>query len=610
MAAAPKGASRPWRPPSRSAAAAAPRPHPSPRSALDRPSSVQRDAQARALASPGSWRGTAARAVAAVRARDHPQRERDVGDRRASAPTCVRGSPSPPICPSSSIDAGHRHPSAVGLIPASPQSAPAADAGARVGPEPAPRPAATVAASPPLLPPGVRAGRTGWGGRRPVVGLDPSAPRRAVRLPEQDRARCLEPRDGVASARAASRARSDADRHRQPGGRDVVLDGERDAVQRAERLAACQRRVRSAARARARPRASSTTTPLIALVDRFDPVQVRAGDLDRQTARSRTIRASATAGSPVSPDWPIPAEGNTRRRLTAGAAGATLRGCIRPGGGSPAGRWRCSRSANAGIVLALWWRAAGAGDLDGTAAVLAELSRVTGLLGAYLVLVELLLLARLPVLDRVGGLRPPDGLAPLERARVRDAAERPRRPDHGRVRARGPDLRARGGQAPGDRLSGRDHRDRGARRADRRRRQLGRGDAPPAALRDVVLRAPLRLPRRRARDSATSSRPARRSSASPRRGPTGTACTARRSRRSAASASSSRSRAACATGSAWCAWSRRRRAWCRSRSAASGSTGCGSARASSSARFLRATAGSRPASRTGIASRWTGVGSS
>ena len=59
--------------------------------------------------------------------------------------------------------------------------------------------------------------------------------------------------------------------------------------------------------------------------------------------------------------------------------------------------------ANAGIVLALWWRAAGAGDLDGTAAVLAELSRVTGLLGAYLVLVELLLLARLPVLDRVVG---------------------------------------------------------------------------------------------------------------------------------------------------------------------------------------------------------------
>jgi predicted ferric reductase len=58
---------------------------------------------------------------------------------------------------------------------------------------------------------------------------------------------------------------------------------------------------------------------------------------------------------------------------------------------------------NAGIVLALWWRAAGAGELDGTAAVLAEIARAAGLLGAYLVLVELLLLARLPVLERLAG---------------------------------------------------------------------------------------------------------------------------------------------------------------------------------------------------------------
>ena len=59
--------------------------------------------------------------------------------------------------------------------------------------------------------------------------------------------------------------------------------------------------------------------------------------------------------------------------------------------------------ANAGVVVALWWRAAGAGDLDGTAAVLVEASRLSGLLGAYLVLVELLLLARLPLLDRLVG---------------------------------------------------------------------------------------------------------------------------------------------------------------------------------------------------------------
>ena len=59
--------------------------------------------------------------------------------------------------------------------------------------------------------------------------------------------------------------------------------------------------------------------------------------------------------------------------------------------------------ANAAIVVALWWRSAGAGDLGGTAGVLAAVARLCGLLGAYLVLVELLLLARLPVLERLAG---------------------------------------------------------------------------------------------------------------------------------------------------------------------------------------------------------------
>jgi predicted ferric reductase len=58
---------------------------------------------------------------------------------------------------------------------------------------------------------------------------------------------------------------------------------------------------------------------------------------------------------------------------------------------------------NGGIVVALWWHAAGDGDLAGTAAVLAEVSRLSGLVGAYLVLVALLLLARLPALERLVG---------------------------------------------------------------------------------------------------------------------------------------------------------------------------------------------------------------
>ena len=61
-------------------------------------------------------------------------------------------------------------------------------------------------------------------------------------------------------------------------------------------------------------------------------------------------------------------------------------------------------AAGAGIVAGLWG-AGGVEDIHDTATLLTGLGRVAGLLGAYLALVELLLLARLPVLDRLVGLQ-------------------------------------------------------------------------------------------------------------------------------------------------------------------------------------------------------------
>jgi predicted ferric reductase len=78
--------------------------------------------------------------------------------------------------------------------------------------------------------------------------------------------------------------------------------------------------------------------------------------------------------------------GGTQRPSAAGTVGLALLALV-----------------NGGIVVALWWHAAGAGDLAGTAAVLTEVSRLSGLVGAYLVLVALLLLARLPALERLVG---------------------------------------------------------------------------------------------------------------------------------------------------------------------------------------------------------------
>ena len=58
---------------------------------------------------------------------------------------------------------------------------------------------------------------------------------------------------------------------------------------------------------------------------------------------------------------------------------------------------------NAGIVVSLWWSSGGAQDVHDTASLLTGLGRIAGLLGAYLALVELLLLARIPALERLAG---------------------------------------------------------------------------------------------------------------------------------------------------------------------------------------------------------------
>ena len=58
-------------------------------------------------------------------------------------------------------------------------------------------------------------------------------------------------------------------------------------------------------------------------------------------------------------------------------------------------------AANAVAVVGLWWRQGGLSEIHDTAGLLTSLGRVTGMLGALLALVALLLLARMPVLDEV-----------------------------------------------------------------------------------------------------------------------------------------------------------------------------------------------------------------
>lgn len=59
-------------------------------------------------------------------------------------------------------------------------------------------------------------------------------------------------------------------------------------------------------------------------------------------------------------------------------------------------------AANGIAVAGLWWRQGGLREIHDVAGLLTGLGRLTGLIGAYLALVQLLLLARIPVLNRVG----------------------------------------------------------------------------------------------------------------------------------------------------------------------------------------------------------------
>jgi predicted ferric reductase len=56
---------------------------------------------------------------------------------------------------------------------------------------------------------------------------------------------------------------------------------------------------------------------------------------------------------------------------------------------------------NAGVVVSLWWSSGGVQDVHDIASLLTGLGRIAGLLGAYLALVELLLLARIRALERL-----------------------------------------------------------------------------------------------------------------------------------------------------------------------------------------------------------------
>ena len=195
-------------------------------------------------------------AVAPVRPGEHAEEQRDVGDRAGQRPDLRARVTERADLPEVVEHAGDRHAPRGRLDRRQPAEVGGqAHAGARVRAHAAWRAArrdrgrlaAAAAARRALEVPRVV--------RAPVhlvVGFDAAAVDRAVGLPEQDRARAAQPRHRrrVAVGHHADALRR-ADRHLHPRRRQVVLGGERHAVQRAARLAAGERGVRLGPRSRA-----------------------------------------------------------------------------------------------------------------------------------------------------------------------------------------------------------------------------------------------------------------------------------------------------------------------------------------------------------------------
>ena len=147
------------------------------------------------------------------------------------------------------------------------------------------------------------------------------------------------------------------------------------------------------------------------LLDHYD------GETSSRWPPTTRARATSTTGSPprapTARTSPSPRTSRSRRRAPTSSrscpratttAASTRTSSVSDGRGMRRGQAIAGVAlvvAGAAAVVALWWTSA---EATGAAAgTLAEVARLSGLLGAYLVLVELLLLARLPLLDRLYG---------------------------------------------------------------------------------------------------------------------------------------------------------------------------------------------------------------
>ena len=155
------------------------------------------------------------------------------------------------------------------------------------------------------------------------------------------------------------------------------------------------------------------------------------------------------------------------------------------------------------LLLVTWWWVTGGGitDLGRWGTGLESVGRITGLVSAVLLLAQVVLMARVPVLERSFGQDELPG-SPPRRLHVVQPDARPPRDDHLGLRRRVADRHPAHAVGPGRQLPRHAAGHRGDGLPGDGRGHERQGCPPQGPLRVVAPDAPLRLPRRRTRDAA------------------------------------------------------------------------------------------------------------
>jgi predicted ferric reductase len=137
----------------------------------------------------------------------------------------------------------------------------------------------------------------------------------------------------------------------------------------------------------------------------FELAKILERNIPRRNKRSSSLWASASADPKLVADAARTQTGTRRNPESTHQALATSRGYVVPGIRSILTAWAFGLVflVNAALIVWLWLHGGGVSSVHNVGELFTSIGRITGLLGAYLLLIQVVLLVRLPPLEQLVG---------------------------------------------------------------------------------------------------------------------------------------------------------------------------------------------------------------